>query len=166
MLSPLEESSMRLRSSLLVSLLLVGVVATASAGVPEAVAQYRQAFAQALTAGDADAIAGWMAEDVQVFFPLHPFRVDGRDAAKALYAELFRAFPTRAVVFRQPSVRLYGEHTAMETGYDELSLVDAKGQATTRDGKYRTTLVKSGERWRVVMSHRSPLLAPPAGPAR
>jgi Calcium/calmodulin dependent protein kinase II association domain len=67
---------------------------------------------------------------------------------------------------RQPSVRLYGEHTAIETGYYELILVDAKGQATTRYGKYSTTLVKSGERWLVVMSHRSPLLVPPAGPAR
>jgi uncharacterized protein (TIGR02246 family) len=157
---------MRRRSSLLVSLLLVGLVTTASAGVPEAVAQYRQAFAHAITAGDADAIAGWMAEDVQVFFPLNPFRVEGRDAAKAIYAELFRAFPTRAVVFRQPSVRLYDAHTAIETGYYELILVDAKGQATTRYGKYSTTLVKSEERWLVVMSHGSPLLVPPAGPAR
>jgi ketosteroid isomerase-like protein len=71
-------------SSLLVSLLLVGRVPIARAGAPEAVVQYRQAFAPAMSTGDADAIAAWMAEDVQVFFPLNPFRVEGREAAKAI----------------------------------------------------------------------------------
>jgi hypothetical protein len=70
------------------------------------------------------------------------------------------------VVFRQPSVRLHDEHTAIETGYYELILVDAKGQAITRDGKYSTTLVKSGERWLVVMRQGSPWLVPPADPAQ
>jgi hypothetical protein len=93
----MEEYLMRTPSSLLIPLLLVGLVTIARAEAPEPVAQYRQGFAQALTAGDADTIAGWMAEDVQVFFPLHPFRVDGQDAVTAMYAEIFLAFPTCTV---------------------------------------------------------------------
>ena len=142
-------------------LLLLVMIPGAWAAAPEEIAQLRERFTQAFNAGDVEALSALFTDDVQFFSALQPFRIDGKEAVRAVWASLFQTFPTRTLIFRQPSTRVYGETTAVDNGYLHLVLSDPKGQATTIAGRYSTTYVKQGGKWGIVNLHGSRLPVSP-----
>ena len=153
--------AMKRLSQLCVWLFLMGMIPGAWAAAPEEIAKLREQFTQAFNAGDVEAISALLTDDTQFFSALQPFRVDGKEAVRAAWAGLFHNFPTRTLIFRQPSTRVYGETAAVDNGYFHAILVDAKGQATTVLGRYSTTYVKQGGKWGVVNLHGSRLPVSP-----
>jgi len=73
-------------------------------------------------------------EDAAVTGPASPFRIEGKEALKAYYSDLFQAFPTVRVAVRQRSVRIYGD-TAVINTYYTLTQVDREGKVTTTHGR-------------------------------
>lgn len=95
------------------------------------------------------------ADDAQFFTSISPFLLEGKQAIKDLYAGFFPTFPTRSLVVRQSSIRLYGDMTAIDNGYFQAMLVDAKGQSRTIFGRYSTMYVKQAGKWVTANIHAS-----------
>ena len=131
----------------LVVLSLVGVVPAAWAGAAEEIAEIARHRAQLFSQGDLD---GWMAayaDDAVLTSARVPFRIEGKEALRAYYAELFQAYPTRRTVSRQSSTRVYnGETTAVTNAYVHGTLVDRNGQANALYLRSSITWVKQGGR--------------------
>jgi hypothetical protein len=109
---------------------LLGVTPAAWAGAPEEVAATGHQVVGALEKGDIGTfIAGWA--DNAVFTPsVHAFRVEGK-AIKSYFSALFETYPTRHVVFRQGSTRVYSNDTIVVTNaYSTLTLTDKSGTST------------------------------------
>jgi uncharacterized protein (TIGR02246 family) len=123
---------------------LLGVTQAAWAGAAEEVAAVGQQTVGAFEKGDIDTfIAGWA--DNAVFTPsVQAFRVEGKAAIKSYYSAIFETFPTRHVVFRQGSTRVYANDTIVVTNaYSTLTLSDkaATSASTT------SATVRRGSKW-------------------
>ncbi len=146
----------------LVVLLLVGVVPAAWAGAAEEIAAIVQQRIHTFSEGNLDAWMSGYADDAVVTSSLAPFRIEGREALRAYYAGLFQTYPTRRVMNRQWSVRVYnGDTTAVTNAYLHGTLVDRNGQTNTLYLRGSTTWVKQGGRWLIVDAHVSRLPASP-----
>jgi len=146
---------------LCVVFLLVAMTPIAWAAAHEEIAKARGQFAQAWHAGDVEAIGALCVDNAQFFTAISPFLLEYKQAIKALYAGLFPAFPTRSLVFRQSSVRLFGDTTAVDNGYFQATLGDAKGQSRTLFGRYSTMYVKQAGKWLITNIHASVLPGSP-----
>lgn len=138
--------------------LLVGVASAVWAGPAEEAAQMLQQWSQAFHEGNAEALAALYAEDAVYISFLFPFRVEGREAIRATFAGFIRAFPTRALAYRQVSTRVYGGTTVTDM-YWSLMWGDAKGNVRTAHGRSSATSVEVQGR-RVIVDHHTSLLPP------
>ena len=149
-----------LRLTCLAVLIVVsGVVSEVWAGAEEEIARVREQRVQAFQDGNLEAFIDSFADNATVTPPGEPFRIEGKDAIRAYYAGLFQAFPTRRVIARQTSVRVYEGTTAVVNTYARLTLVDRTGKPTITNGRASFTYVKLGGRWLVVDQHSSALPA-------
>jgi uncharacterized protein (TIGR02246 family) len=135
---------------------LLGVTPAAWAGEAEEVAATGQQVIAAFEKGDIDTfIAGWA--DNAVFTPsVQAFRVEGKAAIKSYYSALFETYPTRHVVFRQGSTRVYANDTVVVTNaYSTLTLTDKSGNVSVHNLRNSTTWLKMENQWRIVDNHIS-----------
>ncbi len=138
--------------------LLVAVAPAVWAGPAEEAAQISQQWVRAFHEGNAEALSALYATDAVYYPALSPFPLEGRDAIRALFAGVFRTFPTRVLALRQVSTRVYGG-TAVTDGYWTLTWADTKGNARTFHGRYSTvSLEVQGQR--VIVDHHTSLLPP------
>jgi uncharacterized protein (TIGR02246 family) len=135
---------------------LLGITPAAWAGPAEEVAAVGQQTAAAFEKGDIDSfIAGWA--DNAVFTPsVQAFRVEGKAAIKSYYSALFEIYPTRHVVFRQGSARVYANDTIVVTNaYSTLTLIDKSGNVSIHNLRNSTTWLKMENQWQIVDNHIS-----------
>lgn len=135
---------------------LLGVTPAAWAGAAEEVAATGQQVGAAFQKGDIDSfIAGWA--DNAVFTPsVQAFLVEGKAAIKSYFSTLFETYPTRHVVFRQGSTRVYANDTVVVTNaYSTLTLTDKSGNVSVHNLRNSTTWLKIENQWRIVDNHIS-----------
>ncbi len=147
---------MRHLTSVVFLVSLLGAASAVWAGPAEEAAQILHQLTQAYHEGNAEALGGLYASDAVLHSSLSPFRVEGRDAIRALFAGGFRTFPTRALVHRQVSTRVYGG-TAVTDAYFSLTIADTKGNARTLHGRGSIISVED-QGQRVIVSHHTSLL--------
>ncbi len=156
------EDLMKLFIYPLVVFLLVGIAPAAWAGAAEEIAEIARQRTQAFIQADLEAWMAAYADNAVITPSLAPFRMEGKEAIQAFYAGLFQAYPTRRIVTRQPSTRVYnGDTTAVTNAYAHLTLVDRNGQANALYLRFSTTWIKQGGRWLIVDVHASRLPASP-----
>ena len=144
------------------SLILVvgGIASIVWAGPEEELVHVQQQRLQAYLDGNLDAYMATWAEN-GVLTSSTPFRIEGKDAIRAYWAEQLEAFPTRRLVIHHSSTRIYHGTTAVVNRYYIVTLADRTGKVVTRHGRDSFTWVKLGGRWLVVDQHSSPLPASP-----
>ena len=105
-------------------------------------------------------IASWLFVTIPIVWA-GPFPAQGREAIRAMYAGFFRAFPTRSIVLRDESRRVYGDTVIYNANWT-LVYVDAKGTIKTVYGRTSTanTLVEG----RRLIVDQNTSLFPIAGP--
>ena len=106
---------------------------------------------------------GWMAAFadnavLQAF--MSPFRVEGKDAIRAHFAQLFLMYPTRRTFVRQPTTRVYNDDLVVQDAYLIVYFTDQAGQTMATPIRSSTTWAKLGGRWQVVDTHVSRVPTP------
>jgi uncharacterized protein (TIGR02246 family) len=146
----------------LVALLsLLGIIPVAWAGAAEDVAAIGQQQTTAFDKGDLDSYMVAFADNATLTPALQPFRVEGKAAIKEYFATLFAAYPTRHVIGRQGSTRVYANDTAVVSdGYLILTLTDKSGTVSVYHLRTSTTWIKMGNEWRIVDQHNSRMPIP------
>jgi len=131
------------------------------AGPIEESVQLTQEWVKAFHEGNAEALSATYARDGVYISWAGPFPVAGREAIRATYAGFFRAFPTRSIVLRDESRRVYGDTVIYNSNWS-LVYVDAKGTMKTVYGRSSAvSTVVEGRR--LIVDHNTSLL-PIAGP--
>src|SRR5712692_9817479 len=139
---------MKLFTYSLVVLLLAGVVPAAWAGAAEEIAEVGRLRTHAFSEGNLEARIGTYADDAVLTSARVPFRIEGKEALRGYYADLFRAYPTRRAVSQHVSTRVYNrDTTAVTNSYVNVTLVDRSGQTNTLYLRASLTWVKLDGRW-------------------
>ena len=141
------------------ALLLLGIAAEAWAGPAEEVAQIAAPRLQALVDGNADAYVAAYADNAVLQSSFSPFRIEGKEAIRVFFAELFQMYPKRHVFIRHPSARAYNDDLVIQNGYAVLNWSNEKGEPRTYDTRYNVIWAKVGGRWQIVDQHFSRLPA-------
>ena len=147
--------------TMMAAVMSVGLVSEVSAGPVEEVAQIAGPRLQALQDGNLDAYTAAFADDAVFQSSLSAFRIEGRDAIRAYFAELVKLYPTRRILLRQRAVRAYNDDLVVQNGYAILYLTDQKGQVTTLHTRFSVTWAKLDGRWQIVDQHSSRLHVAP-----
>jgi len=141
---------------LFVLLLVFAIVPVAWAGPAEEIAEIGRGLGKAFREGNLDALMAPYADDSVLVSARAAFRVEGKEAIRGYFAELFERYPTRSGFGRQFSTRVYGNDTVVvQNGYAHLKLVDRTGQVTDLFVRFGRTWVKMGGSWRIVDTHVS-----------
>ena len=127
------------------------------AGPAEEVAEIAGPRLRALVQGDVDGYTAAYADNAVLSSSLSAFRIEGKEAIRAYYVELFQNYPRRRVLQRQPLVRVYNEDLVVQNSYSVLYLTDSKGQALVYHVRSSVTWSKINNRWQVVDQHTSRL---------
>jgi uncharacterized protein (TIGR02246 family) len=121
--------------------------------VAEAVAPRAKAY----VTGDVEGWTAMFADNATFHSSLSPFRIDGKPAIRAYFAEYFAQYPNRKYVLRQNTLRAYGDNLVVANGYYELIQTDRSGKTTTSPGRYSVTFAKVDGRWQIVDQHNATL---------
>jgi uncharacterized protein (TIGR02246 family) len=132
-----------------------------SAGPIEESVQLLQEWLKAFHEGNAEALSATYAPNAVYTSWAGPFPAQGREAIRAMYAGFFRAFPTRFIVLRDESRRVYGDTVVYNCNWT-LVYVDAKGTGKTVYG--RSTAVNSIVEGRRLIADQHTSVFPIAGP--
>ncbi len=145
----------------LAALVIAGFSGLTSAGPAEEVAQISAPRGQALEEGNLDAWMAAFADNavLQSFFA--PFRIEGKEAIRAHFAELFQTYPRRRSFLRQPLTRVYNDDLVIQSPYFMVSFTDPQGHTAVSAIRTTTVWAKLGGRWQIVDSHVSRLPATP-----
>jgi len=133
------------------------LVAPAWADPLKEVAEVVAPRAKAYVTGDVDGWTAAFADNATFYSSLTPFRVDGKAAIRAYFADYFAMYPNRKYVVRQNTLRAYGDNVVIANGYFELIATDRGGKTVQDSGRYSVTLVKVDGRWQIVDQHNAPL---------
>jgi uncharacterized protein (TIGR02246 family) len=125
---------------------LLGITPAAWAGPAEEVAAIGQQTVAAFEKGDIDTYIVAFADNA-VFTPsVQAFRVEGKAAIKSYFSALFETYPTRHVVFRQGSARVYANDTIVVTNaYSTLTLTDKSGNVSVHNLRNSTDVAQNGK---------------------
>ena len=143
--------------ALLSTLVLVGLGVAAWAGPVEEVAQIAGPRLQAFQEGNLDAYTAAYADNAIIQSSLSPFRIEGKEAIRAYLTELFRIYPGRRVLLRQPVTRAYNDDMVIQNNYIVFYATDQKGQVAALSLRSSVTWAKIGGRWQIVDTHTSRL---------
>ncbi|MBP1696905.1 MAG: SnoaL-like domain [Deltaproteobacteria bacterium] len=144
--------------ALIIGSLLIGSIPTTWAGPAEEAAQMAEQWFKFFYEGNAEAMANLYARDASFWGFLNPFRLEGRDAIRAMYASIFKAFPIRAVVKRYFYVQVY-DNTVVRNYYYTMTLGDSKGNVKNYHCRANIVyMVVDGQR--VIVTHHTSLLPP------
>jgi uncharacterized protein (TIGR02246 family) len=139
------------------TLVAVTFTSTLWAGPIEDVTQIAAPRQQAFQQGNVENFAAAFANNAVLQSSFSPFRIEGKDAIRAYYVQLFRIYPKREYVARQPISRAYGDNLVIQNGYTILNVTNEKGEPKTYDARYTTTWSKIDGRWQIVDAHVSRL---------
>ena len=134
-----------------------GICTAVWAGPAEEVAQIAGPRVQAFQDGNLDAYTAAYADNAVVQSSLSAFRIEGKEAIRAYLTELFKVYPGRRVLVRQPAVRAYNDDLVIQNNYIALYLTDQKGQVAALSLRSSVTWAKIGGRWQIVDTHTSRL---------
>ena len=137
--------------------MLVGFASQAWAGPAEEVAQISGGRIQAFEEGTPDAYSADFADNASLTSSFSAFRIDGKAAIRAYFAELFQLYPKRRLFVRQPATRAYNDDLVIQNGYFALHLTNPKGEVSIFQVRSSVTWGKVGGRWQIVDQHVSRL---------
>jgi uncharacterized protein (TIGR02246 family) len=144
--------------TMIIGLLFIGVIPGVLAGPAEESAQLADQWIKAFIEGNTDVIANLYAKDASYWSFLGPFRVEGREAIRPLFAGFFRAYPTRTLVKKHYYVQVY-DSTVVRTYYWTITAIDSKGNAKTWHGRANIVyMMVDGQRQ--IVTHHTSLLPP------
>ena len=138
-------------------LVFTGICAEVWAGPAEEVLQIAGPRLKALEEGNVDAYMAAFADNAMFHSALSPFRIEGKEAIRGYFAELFQLYPKRRVLPRQSAVRAYNDDLVIQDSYLVLYWTDQKGQIATFATRNSVAWAKTGGRWQIVDQHVSRL---------
>jgi uncharacterized protein (TIGR02246 family) len=145
----------------LFALIVLGFAAESWAGPIEEVTQIAGPRVRQLEEGNLDAYVAAYADNAVFQSSLSAFRIEGKEAIRTYFTELFQLYPKRRVLPRQAAIRAYNDDLVIQNGYAVLYLTDQNGHVITYHTRSSVTWVKTGGRWQIVDQHTSRLpLAP------
>lgn len=124
------------------------------------VAEVAAPRAKAYITGDLEGWTAAFAENATFYSSLAPFRMDGKTALRAYFADYFAMHPTRKYTVRQNTLRAYGDNLVVANGYFDLIATDRTGKTVLSYGRYSVIFAKLDGRWQIVDQHNSLLAAP------
>ena len=146
---------MKQLKSLLIVLFVSALASSVWAGPVEEVAAVGKQRGQAFNEGNIEAFMATWADDAVYTPPRSPFRIEGKNAIKAFYVDVFQQFPKRQFAGRQSSMRAYGDSLVISNGYSDVTLTDRDGHATVLALRASTVWSKIDGKWQVVDFHTS-----------
>lgn len=96
---------------------------------------------RAFNRGDAAAIVVLYDADARLHPTVSPTQMDGKEAIRGYFVQVFSAFPTRSVTFKDQAVREVGSNAIVNTGFYDLSLVNEEVQARQVPARYNRVLI-------------------------
>jgi len=136
---------------------LLAVATRVHAGPQEEVAEIDAPRLELMERGDAGSYATAFAENGVLHSELLPFRVEGRSAIRAQFAQFFLIYPKRKMFIRQPTVRVYGEELLVQNAYADLYLTDTSGKVLVVPSRSSTVWSRANGKWQIVEQHVSRL---------
>lgn len=143
--------------AVLVSFAAIALSAPTWAGPIEEVAEVAQPRQQAFAQGNVDAFAAAFADTAVLHSSFQPFRIEGKDAIRAYFAQLFQIYPKRWFSVRQPIARAYGDDLVVQHAYAVIHVIDEKGAPMTYHTRGNTIWKKLDGRWQIIDQHISRL---------
>ncbi len=131
------------------------------AGPAEEVAQMAAPRLQALQDGNLDAYMAAFADNAVFQSALSAFRVEGKEAIRAHFTELFAIYPKRRVLPRQSTTRVYNDDLVITNSYSVLYVTNQQGVVMTYPLRSSVVWAKIGGRWQIVDQHGSRLPVAP-----
>ena len=127
------------------------------AGPVEDVAQIAGPRNQMFEEGNADALTAAFADNAVLTSSISGFRIEGKEAIRAYFSQLFQLYPARRLFTRQPMARAFNDDLVVHDTYNALYLTDQKGQVTQLTLRASVVWAKVGGRWQIVDQHVSRL---------
>ena len=143
------------------TLILVSIAAEAWAGPVEEVAQIAGPRLKAFQEGDLDAYTAALADNAVVNSSSSAFRIEGKEAIRAYFTELFQIYPRRRIFVRQSAMRAYNDDLVISNSYLALNVTDQQGKITAFQLRSSVAWAKLGGRWQIVDQHTSRLPVAP-----
>lgn len=119
---------MKRTAAVLLGLFLAHIPILGYSGPAEEVAQLVAGRNQAFREGNAEAYSAAFADNAVLQSSFTPFRIEGKEAIKAYFVELFRAYPRRTLFIRQPTARVYGNDAVVSDAYATLNMLNERGE--------------------------------------
>lgn len=135
----------------------MGLASTLWAGPAEEVSQIGAPRQQAFQQGNVETYTAAFADNAVFQSSLTPFRIEGKEAIRAFFTQLFQTYPKRGFLIRQPATRVYGDNLVVQNGYSILNVTNEKGEPKTYDVRYNVIWSKIDGRWQIVDQHVSRL---------
>jgi uncharacterized protein (TIGR02246 family) len=145
----------------LFTLILVVFAGEIWAGPVEEVAQIAGPRLKAFQEGDVDAYTAAFADNAVFNSAFSAFRIEGKEAIRAHFTELFQMYPRRRAFARQQVMRVYNDDLVISTSYTVLNVTDQQGKVTAFQLRSSVAWAKLGGRWQVVDQHTSRLPVAP-----
>jgi len=146
---------MRKSIAMLFALSLVALAADLRAGPVEEVAQIAAPRGKLFEEGTAEAYSAPFADNAVLTSSLSGPRIEGKDAIRAYFAQLFQLYPGRRLFTRQSVARAYNDDLVIQNGYFVTYWTDQKGDVTQLELRGSVVWVKVGGRWQIVEQHVS-----------
>jgi uncharacterized protein (TIGR02246 family) len=131
----------------------------AGAGPAEEVAEVSRPRLQYLKEGNAEAYSAAYADNAVFHSSFSPFRIEGKEAIRAYFTELFRLYPKRETFIRHPMTRVYNDNLVISDSYAVLNWTEEEGDIETYNTRVSVVWCKVGGRWQIVEQHTSRLPA-------
>jgi uncharacterized protein (TIGR02246 family) len=141
--------------------MLVGFAAEIWAGPEEEVAQIAGPRLKALHEGDANAYTAAYADNAVLHSSLSSFRIEGKEAIRAYFNELFQMYPRRRAFVRQQAMRAYNDDLVISNSYAVFNVTDQQGKVTALQLRSSVAWAKLEGRWQIVDQHTSRLPVAP-----
>jgi uncharacterized protein (TIGR02246 family) len=140
----------------IVTLVLFVASGPAWAGPAEEVAELAVKRGQAFSQGNAEAFTADFADNA-VFTPgTAVFRVEGKNAIRAFFSNIFQQYPQRINQGRQVTARVYANDTlVVVNAYADQTWIDKSGKTTFTAIRSSTTWAKIDGKWVTIDFHVS-----------
>jgi uncharacterized protein (TIGR02246 family) len=146
---------MRKSMAMLFALALVALAADLWAGPVEEVAQIAAPRGKVFEEGTAEAYSAPFADNAVLTSSLSGPRIEGKEAIRAYFSQLFQLYPGRRLFTRQSAARAYNDDLVIQNGYFVTYWTDQKGDVTQLELRGSVVWAKVGGRWQIVEQHVS-----------
>jgi len=147
--------TMRKPMVMLFALALVAGAADLWAAAVEEVAQIAAPRGKVFEEGTAEAYSAPFADNAVLTSSLSGPRIEGKEAIRAYFTQLFQMYPGRRLFTRQSAARAYNDNVVVQNGYFVTYWTNQKGEVTQLELRGTVVWVKVGDRWQIVEQHVS-----------